>query len=622
MKLLSVRSILIVWSVGMIAFAAFAPAGSWTIDDQLKSLSALEGKGLWGSPIPNGELRSRLSDAKSYPVLVPPFAEPIEGGAHPGFSPYARAWFGLEALISHRGLIIVSTILSVAVGWLLYAWGVPWGFLLLPLTFYGLVPWEHLLALALSFPAMLLVFDAERSDTNRVVLSAVLLALGCALRLDHTILAVLAGVALFLGRRFKELASFALTYAGALCLLIIISGPDEFFRQSALNHSLPAWSEFGAYLSSRGRAVYDTVFALGSNVLLSALMLAVLAGSIWALAKRDPSRIAQAAGWSGAVLFAAWCVRAVWGAELPVLALRYCGSLFFALPWVLLLFFIPEARKTKAMTNAIAAIILGILLIPVSSGVHWGARLLLFALPLLVIALKQSNVLSSRAVPALLMICAVQTMSSAALVYGRYVETTEHTSRLMAHAGSPLIATTRSQAIDLQPVWDRYEFFTASTPGELKGLLVEFYLMERDTVWLHLDVTDSLLIKTFPDNKPVWPHRMTVINSGVFWRQPWRLYRLVMNRSSADWIPLLEQGAGQAMQSGDNRRALFMQEAALALDTGRAEAHSNLALLLGRLGMNAEAERSVARALAIDSTLAPAHELARQLRQPESSSSN
>ncbi|MBK6764832.1 MAG: tetratricopeptide repeat protein [bacterium] len=622
MRLQTARGALIIWSIGLAALAILMPAGSWTIDDAIKSLAAQEGSGVWKSPIPYGELRSALGFQHANAVLVPPFAEPAEGGAKPGFSPYVRAWVGLETVLSHKGLIAVSTVLAIAAAWLLFSWGVTWGFLLLPLTFYGLVPWEHLLALMLSFPSMLFVFDGERRTSSRIAAGAVLLAVGTAFRLDHGVLVLLAGVALLFDRRYRELAVFAAAYTVSIAILIALPGPADFFRQSALNHHLPAWSEFGAYIASRARAVYDTLFALGSNALVSILVLSVLAVSVWALDRRRESKAALAAGWAGAMLFAAWCVRVVWGADLPVFALVTCGSLFFALPWVMLLIVSPEARKTRAMTYAIAALILGVLLMPVSSGVHWGARLLMFALPLLVIALKQADIASSRAFAAVLMICVVQTLSSAALVYGRYVETTQHTSRLLAHAGTPLVMTTRRQAIDLHSTWDRYEFFTASTSGALKSLLVEFYLMQRDSVWLHLDVTDSLLVKTFAENKPVWPHRMTVINCGNLWRQQWRLYRLVMNRSSTDWIPLLEQAAGHTMEAGDNKRALFMQEAALSLNPGRAEAHSNLALLLARLGKYAEAERAVGRALEVDSTLAPALELARQLRQRGSSSSN
>lgn len=137
--------------------------------------------------------------------------------------------------------------------------------------------------------------------------------------------------------------------------------------------------------------------------------------------------------------------------------------------------------------------------------------------------------------------------------------------------------------------------------------------MRRDSAWLHLDAMDSLMVLTFPDNRPVWPHRMTIVNSGNLYRTQWRLYQLVMNRADPTWIPLLEAEAARAMQQGDNRRALFLQDDALVLDMSRAEAHSNLGLLLARMGKHDDARRAVMRALALDSTLSQARELLHQL---------
>lgn len=622
MKIPPARNLLILWSVLMLVIAFVSLPGTWTIDDAVKGIAATKGQGLWGTPILNGELRHALSDESAYPVLVPPFADIIEGGVNPGFSPYARAWAGLESVFSRKALIYLSVVVAIATGWLLYYWGLEWGFLFLPLTFYGLVPWEHGLALLLSIPAVILAFQRDKSSPGILAISGALLALAVALRIEHGILALLVLTALILQKRTRESLAYAATFFIGLGVLMELPGRADFFRQSSLNHSLAAWQDLSGYLGTRGQAISDTLLAIGPNPLLSITMILVLAVSVWLLNRSTVSRVTTALGWIGVVWFAVVALRVVWGALSPVLSLLTCGSLFFALPWVMLLIVSKKAWKTKAMAYAIAALVLGVLLIPISSGVHWGPRLLLFASPLLLLAFYQANLVRERAFAAVIVLSLIQTASSATLVHARFVESSEHITRIAPHAGSPMITTTRAQAIDLYPLWQDYEFFTAATPDELKRLLVEFYLLQQDSAWLHLEVTDSLFIQTFPKNKPVWPHRMSVVNCGSLWRTQWRLYQLVMNRADPEWIPLLETEAARAVQSSDNRRALFLQDAALVLNPALAEAHSNLALLLARMNKPDEARQAVARALELDSTLLPARELARQLGLPESASSN
>ncbi len=607
------RRWLIIWSLLLLGAAMYVPAGSWTIDDAVKAISAEHGENLLGSPIRDGELRRALSDPRDFPVLVAPFAMPDQEGVKPGFSPYARLLAGIESVASRRVLLIITASIAVACGWLLAHYGLAWGFLLLPLTFYGLVPWEHDLALLMSLPAIALAFLRERGSTTTYVAAGVLLAVAIALRLEYTILVPLAAFALYLSGRKREMIVFKSAMGGALVVLIGMSGIEEFFRQTVLNHQLPAWSALGGFFSTRLQAVWDTIFAMGPDATQTSAMYVLLIMATVLLKRPDSSRVLVLAGWTSALVFALFAVRAVWQAQMPLLSLLQSGSLLFAMPWVMLLLLSREAWKTKAMTYAIAGLVLGILLVPVSSGVHWGPRLLLFTAPLLLIALYHSKLTQSRAFGMVLALTVIQTASSGALVYARYTETAQHVQRITPHAGSPLITTTRAQAIDLYPLWKQHEFFTASTSEELKQILVEFYAMRRDSAWLHLDAMDSLMVLTFPDNRPVWPHRMTIVNSGNLYRTQWRLYQLVMNRADPTWIPLLEAEAARAMQQGDNRRALFLQDDALVLDMSRAEAHSNLGLLLARMGKHDDARRAVTRALALDSTLSQARELLHQL---------
>ncbi len=126
------------------------------------------------------------------------------------------------------------------------------------------------------------------------------------------------------------------------------------------------------------------------------------------------------------------------------------------------------------------------------------------------------------------------------------------------------------------------------------------------------------MFKTFPNNRPVWPHQMSLINCGTLYRSQWQSYKIVMNRADTEWIPLLEQSAGRAMEAGDLKRALFLQDDVLRLNPKRATAYSNMALILARMGKTIEAKRAVKNALGLDSTLTQAQDLAREIQKLES----
>ncbi|MCB9367345.1 MAG: hypothetical protein H6506_01525 [Calditrichaeota bacterium] len=609
------RRWLIIWSVLMLGVSFYVPAGTWTIDDAVKAASVRYGEGAWHTAIPDGEIRGKLSDPRANPILVPPFAEPAEHEVRVGFSPYARLFAGIESLLSRRALIVVSVLISLGAAWFLSAYGMQWVFLLLPLTFYGLVPWEHGLAMLLSLPAIAQVFLRERGSAQFAMLSGLLLATAIALRMEYVLLVPLLALALWRAERKREMLLLKAAVTVGLVVLISLCGPAEFFRQSALNHALPGWASLGGYLKSRIDAIWDLIFAMGPDLVQTIAMFVVLVMAFVLIGLRDASRVMRAAGWTGAFLFLLFALRVTWQPHSPALSLLSSGSLLFAMPWIALLVISRGAWKTKAMAYAIAGVVLGLLLVPVSSGVHWGPRLLLFAVPLLLIAFHQADLPKSRAMGVVILLMAVQTASSGALAFARLSETQQHAERLEQYSGNPMIATTRALAIDLYPLWDKIEFFSASTGDELKQILVEFYTQRRDSAWLHLEATDSLYVQTFPQNKPVWPHKMAIVNAGNLYRTQWRLYQLVMNRGDRAWIPLLEAEAARLMQTGETKRALFVQEDALALDTSRAEAHSNLGLLLARMGKTEEARAAVARALAMDSTLSQAAELSRQLEQ-------
>ncbi|MBL0062311.1 MAG: hypothetical protein IPP40_12705 [bacterium] len=609
----SSRTVLILWSIVMLGLSLWLPAGYWTIDDGIKSIAARRGEAPWSSPIADDSLRAKLLNPADYPVFVPPFAERVENGVEPGFSPYARLLARIESVMSRRALMVTTTLIALGVGWTLYGAGLAWGFLLLPLTFYGLVPWEHGLALCFSSTALIAIFLKDRASSTSAIFNGALLACATALRPEHGLLLLAGIVFLFLNQRGKEGGLTTIAGIVSLGLLFVIAGSDEMLRQSLLNQATAVWS-----VTSRVQAILDTVIAMGPSILLSMFMIAMLLLSLSVMDKPNTPRLLSIIAWGGVAMFVVVAVRVVWNRSYPPIEMLTTGSIAFAMPWILWLFTKREAWKTKAMAYATAVLVLGILLIPQSAGVHWGPRLLLFSAPLFLIALYQANLHLTKAFAALVVLSLAQSVHSGVVVASRYAESSNHETRLRPHIGSPLITTSRSQAIDLAGLWDENEFFVASNPEDLKRLLVEFYLLRRDSVWLHQMPAESLMFKTFPNNRPVWPHQMSLINCGNLYHSQWQAYKIVMNRADLEWIPLLEQAAGRAIEAGDLKRALFLQDDVLRLNPKRATAYSNMALILARMGKSAEAKRAVENALELDSTLIQARDLAREIQTLES----
>jgi hypothetical protein len=602
------RLALVVWSVLMLAVAWWIPPGYWTIDDGIKSIAAEVGEGPWSSPIPDGDLRSRVSNPATFPVFVEPFAERIEDGVNPGFSPYTRLLAKIETLLSRRALIVITTLIAIGIGWSVHGAGLSWGFLLLPITFYGLVPWEHGAALCASLTALIAIFVKDKLSPAMAVVSGALLAMAAALRAEHLLLLGAGSVYLMFEKRFRDGILVAAAGAGTALVLVMIAGPENMLRQWTLNQAVQ-----GCGFSIVAHNIIDSFVALGPSLPVSIAASIILILSLTLLDRTSGPRVLKIIGWGGVALFAILSLRAVWANDFPPLALLSAASFALAMPWVLWLLSSNDVWKSKTMAYATVVLFVGVIFMPQSTGVHWGPRLLMFSAPLFLIALFQSNLHRTLSFTALILLGGVQTASSALLVYARYTESSQHITRMLPYSGTPLITTTRAQAIDLPPLWKDEEFFVASTPAELKNILTEFYLLGQDSAWLHLTTADSLLVKTFPENKPVWAHRMSIVNSGNLYRTQWRIYQLVMNRADKNWIPLLEEAAGKAMLRGDERRALFLQDGAVRLDELRAESHSNMALILARSGKTEEAKSAALRALAIDSTLSPTQELLRQL---------
>jgi len=614
----------ILWAALLLALALRFPAGGvWTIDDSVKRIAATEGEGFWADRIPDGAIRSRLAHPGENPPLNPPFAQREAGALKIGFSPVTRALAKLAMRGGETGWFLFSALAAILVWIAFEIAGIRFAFLLLPLTFYGLAPWEHALSWLLLFPALYLIFmNQERTRHAWLAGAGALLALAVALRPETLLLAAALPLYLWLIRHRIAAVSLSLGIVlgiAALGIAYQTTGCGSPLIQLSLNFfSGDSPFRFGTWLEARALAVYRMLIRCDGDVWLSLGMLVSVSGGAFLLFRAEKTRAVILYG-AGVLLIAVSVALheiRLWSSPMPVLWLVYANSLGITLPWVMLLARPPYANR-PALKLALILWGAAILLTPVAEGVHWGPRMLLFALPLLLIDIHRSGRARGLAFTALLIATLIQAISGAALVQARMRETGDRVALARAHLRTPVIYPTTSQCADFAALWEGREFFTAASARELRRLLGEFYFADVDSVWLHAGANDPLLDQTLSAESPVTTVRMTFLQAKSLYTTHWRIWTLAMNRGDSKWAKWLEKAAGEWMleeRAEDARR--FQQEAARIAPDSAATRH-NLALILAGLGRTEDARREAEAALAINPDLEPTRRLLEML--PENS---
>lgn len=613
----------ILWAIALIVFAIAMPTGPWTIDDSVKRIAAEQAERFPPLVVVDGPVRSGLQDHGDFAPLAEPFARRVNGGFALGFSPLTRLLFELWYFGGEWLAKLFPLLIGLILWWVLARSGIEYGFLLLPLTFYSLVPWEHALAWLLSWGACwIILLRSEESKRESYLLAGIGLAFAAALRPETLLLA--GGFVIYLFARKKTAAAAALTASFGLVTIAFVSlfkmAADSAAVQISLNYSSLS---FPTIIRSFPGKFYDLILSFSGNWMetLLHLLLLLIAAALILLAQRKKNQQLLFVGAALlAVSFLLFTFR-LWSNALPPLYLLHSGSMLVALPWMLLLL-LPPYRNRPAFWLGVTIMIIAILLAPLSQGVHWGPRLLLFAVPLFIIDLYRSDRAKGWLFNALLILTLAHTAGSGLLAYARASESSDHIRYVEPKLGGIVVCSTRSQCLNLAPLWNEREFFVASTPRELRQLLIEFRSIEVDTIWLHLDVFDPLYIKVFPDENPVvWPYRMTIVQSGKLYTTRWRLYELIMNRKDPRWGEILDTEAGYLMGEKRWEKAAELETEAVALLPGSAAIHSNCATALSALNQNDEAIVQARMALELDPELEEPALLLRHLRATQKSDS-
>jgi hypothetical protein len=540
----------------------------------------------------------------------------VPGGFAFGFSPFTRALFkiaGNDEIVLRIAVALAAILLWVA----MEGGGFAWSFFLLPLTFYGFVPWEHALSWLLLWPAVWTFLVKEKLPIAAVVISGVSAALAILLRPETILLAMVLCAYLLIRKEYWRGFFFAgagVLGIAALTLVHSVTSQQPLWVQLSLNAAdlvnSPSW------WSVRLSALYGLLFMMDRTVLISVgmlLLFIVSSGIIFRSERRRHKPLFA----MGLVLLAGWTILyqyRLWSHPLPPLALMGANSLLACLPWVMVLAR-PPYRGRPALFVAVAAILLALLLTPVWRGVHWGPRILLFALPLFVIDLHRTERARGWLFTSLLALTFVQTAASGVIAYARNEELAQCNRGAAAQLGSIVVCSSQPQCADLAPLWKDREFFTASDPRKIRQLLIEFRRIGLDTCWLHLGTHDRIFTEAFPASTPVQLESDTVIGGGCIYKRQWRIEELLLNRADTSWAQVLQSEAGVLLKERRTEEALRLQREAVESSPESAQTHHNLALIYSALNQGEKALAEVQRALELDSSLTVARRLQEDLFQ-------
>jgi hypothetical protein len=620
------------WALLLITLALLMPRdGVWTIDDGVKLVGAYNAQEGWHVVLPDGSLRAALRDPAAYPSFRPPFAARETGYLRLSFSPWTMALWGLVAKLGALALALLPALGSLLVWLLLRRWRGQSDEVVffLPLTFYGLILWEHSLALVLETAALVLLFLSDRSRIASVTLAAFFLGAGALIRPEAALLVPVVVVWLWHRERARSalmllLVSAALVVAGSW---VSRAGASSLIPMQVQLNFLAAGvtqESFWQALLERGEALWIFCLSMDANVWISIGLLLVLCGGSWVIFRGERSRSVRLLV-LGNVALLIWAVVIqirLWSDPLPPVALLSRNSFLYASPWVLLFLFYGTGDGRPFLR---AALILGLLILvatPVFRGVHWGPRLLLPALPILFLGYiyMKERVRRPRWLwRSLLALTVIQTLSSGALVYGRKVETAERVEVLRDRVQTPLVVPSQSQVADLAPLWSEVEMFTAASPSVLRRFIADVRRVGTDTFWLLLPRSGEIEpMKRVPGVMRLDDEYE--FETGLLWKTTWWLGRYEDVGDSAAWGAFYDELARREIAAGGLQRALPEHRSATDFAPSEADYHFNYAVTLGKLGYFGEAERELRSAVAADSDHREARELLGKITAMPSSS--
>ncbi len=525
--MLTSRHALVGWSVVMLLLAVLWPrGGSWSAHDQYLGYAHRQSHATGDS----------LQIQETVEVRFQPDASAAVSAE------FTRVAAGLIDALPRFPAAVRRLLLALAAigcaGWL-FASGVTSAWLLLPLTFCGLVPGLNAVAALMTIPAVRFLFLKQDNSLLGSMSAGLLLAL--AGLFDPRALLLCGAVSLFAAYQWwpvKSVSFLSGTLAGLIVCFYVEPGILDQF-------TIPETTR----LATRA---YMSLLATDRNPIYGLAPLFLLLVSVWAAHQMDvrgTRRHTYMAVFTLLLGFGIMLVR-IWSAPRPLDAWLNGNSIVVWCPWVAALLIAPFIRRPEFVISFLT-ILASALLLPSNEPARSMAAPWMVALPLLSADFVKALKPDSAVVRIALLATLLQTAALTVLVWSRADECSDHIRYLSEHVKSPLIASSEQIGLELAPLAEDRQFFIVSDPAALFELAMEFRAAGQDTFYLCLHPQDSLLGKTFPNGKLVRPVSMTITRGGEFYVSLRRSYTLVIQPDQFFDLEGLDQAlleAGEPLQ--------------------------------------------------------------------------
>jgi hypothetical protein len=385
--------------------ALFIPRnGFWTLDNGLKYLAIRHQVSQPLYPLNITLTQSGIDPWNEAIPLIPPFVHRQDSRTIPVFPPAfivccAVAWkvFGQWVLpwiswIAALGILTVFALgfrspitRSSTVGLLLLA-------LASPLAFYALSLWEHTAAILFLLAGVALTYGRRNASSLWTwFIGGLLLGIGGMLRLEIWLVALSWLIASY---QYSIRVHWTTMLLGiAFAGLIWIAGnfwwtgsflPLQFSENWNVYQTFEGSSPVATWLMSRWESVGNLIFAAHPNGTTNLILnIAMISGILMLAIGKKPWTTKLGHG----VILGTYLAFLIllFNLDHPIASTAFTGGLLWCCPWIVLIWMNSgnhfDAERLR--TAAFLAILLIILLTPISRGIHVGPRVLLGVIPLL-----------------------------------------------------------------------------------------------------------------------------------------------------------------------------------------------------------------------------------------------
>ena len=381
--------------------------GFWTIDNGLKYLAIHE-----QAHHPLQSFNITIPDSHVDPwneaaPLIPPFVYQHNDKLVPVFPPLfivlcSIAWKFLGQWIIWW-IPLIASLGIFAVCWLAYRNNLSGTNLIVilllglasPMAFYALSLWEHTTSILFLLLGIVLTYRPEESSSLwKWIIGGILLGVGGMFRLECWIVAVSWAIASF---HYRHRVRWTAMVMGLVLAAVLWLASNFWWTGSFWPLQFGEnWKMYGlsgehsgiiAWIVTRWESFVNLIVAahprLMVNIVLNAAMILGIALAL-IIKKRKIANLGFG------LIIGTYIVFLIqeWRLDHPVAGTAFTGGLLWCCPWVILAIFAVKKKdliSRRLLTAILLAIVLIILITPISRGIHFGPRILLPLIPLFAI---------------------------------------------------------------------------------------------------------------------------------------------------------------------------------------------------------------------------------------------